>query len=115
MRDLLVEYVDEQTPDEAPPFEYLEHAVQERRRRKYVVSAAVAAVVVVAGILAGIGVPRALHEPAAPETPPTVPAPKALDDGPPPQEFRIGSIRLSAAWRDRGDSGDPGSSTTRRC
>jgi hypothetical protein len=94
MRSPLVEYVDEQTPDEAPPFEYVEQAVRERRRRKYVVSAAVAAVVVVAGIIAGIGVPRALREPVTPEPTPTVPAPKALDDGPPPQELKIGSIRL---------------------
>ncbi|WP_405066019.1 hypothetical protein OG558_30075 [Kribbella sp. NBC_01510] len=94
MRSPLVEYVDKQTPDEAPPFEYVEQAVRERRRRKYVVSAAVAAVVVVAGIIAGIGVPRALREPVTPEPTPTVPAPTALDDGPPPQQFRIGSIRL---------------------
>jgi hypothetical protein len=94
MRSPLVDYVDKQTPDEAPPFEYVEQAVRERRRRKYVASAGVAAVVVVAGIIAGIGVPRALREPVTPEPTPSVPAPKALDDGPPPQEFRIGSIRL---------------------
>ncbi|MEU4193746.1 hypothetical protein AB0E69_17740 [Kribbella sp. NPDC026611] len=94
MRDLLTEYVDEQSPEEAPPFEYVEQAVRERRRRHRVIAGAVAAVVVVAGISAGIGVPRTMREPAAPDDAPTVPVHAALDEGAPPAQFRIGATWL---------------------
>jgi hypothetical protein len=94
MRDLLTDYVDEQTPEEAPPFEYVEQAVRERRRRRRVVAGAVAAVLLVAGVSGAIGVPRTLREPAAPEDTPSAPLRGYLDDGAPPVQFRIGSTLL---------------------
>ena len=89
MRDLLVEYVEARTPEEAPPFEELERAVRERRRRRYVVSAAVAAIVIVAGIAAGVGFPRAEREPTI-----GLDAPRYLVDGPAPQQYKIGTTLI---------------------
>ena len=89
MSDLLVEYVEARTPEEAPPFEEIERAVRERRRRRYVVSAAVAAMVIVAGIAAGLGFPRVESEPTfGPEMP------TYLVDGPAPQQYKIGTTLI---------------------
>lgn len=92
MRDLLTEYVDGQTPDEAPPFEYVEQAARERRRRRYVVAAAIGAVVLITGATFGITRPSATPRPAGPTA--ATSAPNLLDDGPPPQQFKIGSTLL---------------------
>jgi len=94
MRDLLIEYVDEQTPEEAPPFEYVEQAARDRRRRRYVVAAAVGAVVLVTGAAFGIARPTATPRPAGPTPTATTSAPNLLDDGPPPRQFKIGSTLL---------------------
>lgn len=87
MPDPLVEFVDERTPAEAPPFEDVEQAVRERRRRRYVVSAAVAAIV--AGIAAGVGLPRAEPELTFGPEPP-----RFVVDGPAPQQYKIGTTRI---------------------
>jgi len=94
MRDLLVEFVDERTPEEAPPFEYVEQAARERRRRKYVVSAAIATILVVAGAAAVVARPTAAPGPTGPTPTATTTAANPLDDGPPPQQFKIGSTML---------------------
>jgi hypothetical protein len=86
MRDQLVEYVDERTPDEAPPFEELERAARDLRRRRYVVSAAVVAIVIVAGIAGVLGYPRAGTEPTI-----GLEAPKYAVDGPAPQRYKLGT------------------------
>ena len=94
MRDLLTEFVDERTPEEAPPFEYVEQAARERRRRKYVVSAAIATVVVVAGGAAVVGRPSAAPGPSGPTPAITAVAPNPLDEGAPPEQFKIGSTLM---------------------
>ncbi|MFI5692636.1 hypothetical protein ACIA58_12410 [Kribbella sp. NPDC051586] len=86
MRDLLVEYVDARTPDEAPPFEDLERALRERRGRRYIVSAAVAAIVIVAGIAAALGYPKAEPEPTI-----GLELPHYTVDGPAPQRYKLGT------------------------
>lgn len=87
MREALMEYVDELTPAEAPPFEYVERTARQRRHRRRVVLAAVAAVVVViGGVAATVGLPRAGEEPAGPEE-----TTNTLDDGPPPSQFKVGT------------------------
>jgi hypothetical protein len=86
MPDLLVEYVDSLTPDEAPPFEDLERALRERRRRRYVVSAAVAAILVVAGIAAGVGDRRAEPKPTI-----GLELPQYAVDGPALQQYKLGT------------------------
>jgi len=85
----LTEYVTARTPDDAPPIEEVERAVKERRRRRYVVSAAVAAVVIVAGIAAGLGLPRA-------ETEPTIglEMPQYVVDGPAPEHYKLGTTTI---------------------
>jgi hypothetical protein len=88
--DLLVEYVDERTPEEAPPFSDVERVARSRRRRTHVLAAA-AAVVAVAGIaVAAVDRPRAEEEPVAPQVT-TSATPGYLDDGPPPAQFKIGT------------------------
>jgi hypothetical protein len=94
MREVLVEYVDEQTPDEAPPFEYVERAVRARRRRRRVLATAAAMVVVTGAVIATVGQPRAEQEPAGPETTMTTPTPGFLDDGPPPAQFKVGTTLM---------------------
>ncbi|WP_371401644.1 hypothetical protein OHA10_27405 [Kribbella sp. NBC_00662] len=86
MRDRLIEYVAERTPDEAPPFEELERAARDLRRRRYVVSAAVVAIVIVAGIASVLGYPRA-------ETEPTIgfEMPQYSVDGPAPRQYKLGT------------------------
>lgn len=86
MRDLLIEYVEERTPDEAPPFEELERAARDLRRRRYVVSAAVVAMVIVAGIAGVLGYPRAATEPTL-----GLELPKYAVDGPAPQQYKLGT------------------------
>ena len=98
MRELptkvLVEYVDEHTPEEAPPFEHVERAVQARRRRRNVLATAAAVVVVAGAVVATVDLPRAEQEPAGPETTLTTPPPNYLDDGPPPAQFKIGTTLM---------------------
>jgi hypothetical protein len=94
MREVLVEYVDEQTPEEAPPFEYVERAVRVRRRRRNVLATAAAVVAVAGAVVATVDLPRASQEPAGPETTVTTPVRGYLDDGPPPAQFKVGATLL---------------------
>ncbi|TCO51734.1 hypothetical protein EV646_101728 [Kribbella antiqua] len=90
--DLLVEYVDERTPEEAPPFSEVELVARSRRRRRHVLTAA-AAMVAVAGVaVVSIDRPRA-EEPVAPQVTTTA-TPGHLDDGPPPAQFRNGTTLM---------------------
>ena len=88
--DLLIEYVDEQTPGEAPPFEFVEQAVRRQRRTRGLVATAAAVLFVGGAVVATATVPRA-EEPATPPTTPTAPAVGLLDDGPPPKQFKFGN------------------------
>jgi hypothetical protein len=94
--ELLTEYVDEHTPEEARPFEYVEHALRRRRRTRTV--AAVAATI---GVIAGAATVTAVDQRAddSPAVPPTVttsaPTPGSLDVGPPPQQFKQGTTLLT--------------------
>ncbi|WP_328322787.1 hypothetical protein OHA70_28715 [Kribbella sp. NBC_00382] len=93
--DLLTEYVDAHTPEEARPFEYVERALHRRRRTRKV--AAVAAVI---GLVGGAATVTALDRQGAdqsPAVPPTVTTstPSDLDVGPPPQQFKQGTTLLT--------------------
>ncbi|GAA1613232.1 hypothetical protein GCM10009789_79340 [Kribbella sancticallisti] len=91
--ELLTEYVDEQTPDEAPPFEFVERAVR-RQRRTRMLAASVAVVVVAGGAaFAATGLPQA-EEPAGPAQTIATAAVGLLDDGPPPDQFGLGTTVL---------------------
>lgn len=85
--DRLVEYVDEQTPPEPPPFELVQHELGRRRRRRTLVATTAVVVAAVIGGVTATGTLRAGEEPAAP---PSAPTTNVLDDGPPPDRFQIG-------------------------
>jgi hypothetical protein len=95
--DLLIEYVDQHTPEEARPFEYVERALRRRRYRRRLV--AVAAVVGMVGGAATVTAFDRQRADEAPAVPPTVttstPAPGSLDIGPPPQQFKQGTTLLT--------------------
>jgi len=105
--DLLVEYVDEHTPTEVPPFESVERAVRRQRRTRKLLAAAAVLVIAGGAAYAASGVQRA-EEPAGPPATTSTPTPGLLDDGPPPQQFKYGStllildreIEVTAAYRD---------------
>lgn len=89
-RQLLTEYVDEQTPEQAPPFEGVRQGVRRKKRQRGLL--AVAAVVAVATATAlGTTDLRGTDEPAAPVTTPTT---GVLDDGPPPAQFKFGTTLM---------------------
>jgi hypothetical protein len=93
--ELLTQYVDEHTPEEARPFEYVERALRRRRRGRIVV--AVAAVIGVLGGAATVTAVDRQRADQAPAVPPTVTtsAPSDLDVGPPPQQFKQGTTLLT--------------------
>ncbi|GAA0616446.1 hypothetical protein HPO96_00305 [Kribbella sandramycini] len=92
MREQLTEYVDEQTPAEAPPFEYVERAARGRRTRNRLTAAVVAAVVMAAvATFAVVDRPRADQQPVAP---PTEQVKQDFSDGPPPENFRYNSTLM---------------------
>ncbi|TDD53559.1 hypothetical protein E1263_27850 [Kribbella antibiotica] len=115
MRELLTQYVDEQTPEEAPPFEYVERAARGRKIRSRVTAALVTAVVVAGGAtLAVIDQPRAEEAPVAPSTTISIdPTVGLLDDGPPPDSFRygktvmllVGEIQITSVRVSKGQPG----------
>ncbi|WP_405058053.1 hypothetical protein OG474_35675 [Kribbella sp. NBC_01505] len=101
MRELLTRYVNEQTPEEAPPFEYVERAARSRKTRNRLVTALVATAVIAGGAtLAVVDRPRADPAPAAPAAPEQAVITMdvqtgevktgLLDDGPPPDSFKYG-------------------------
>jgi hypothetical protein len=95
MHELLNRYVDEQTPSEAPPFEYVERAARGQKTRNRVTATLVTTVVVAgAAALAVVDRPRADQAPAGPETVVTQPVQGILDDGPPPERFRYGRTEM---------------------
>jgi hypothetical protein len=96
--EVLVEYVDEQTPQEAPPFEYVERAVRARRRRRNLLASAAAVIAVVGAVVATVDLPRAEQEPADVTTTPTL---GYLDDGLPPAQFKVGTTLLVLAGETR--------------
>jgi hypothetical protein len=89
LHELLMEYVDERTPEQAPPFAQVQRVVVRRRRRRSL--AAVAAVALVAGgaAVATLDQPRAEEDPATP--PVSAPVLGVLDDGPPPARYKFGT------------------------
>ena len=91
--ELLIEYVDEQTPEEAPPFEFVERGVRRQRRTRMLVASAAVAVVAVGGAFTANGLNRA-EEPADPPATVSTPTVGLLDDGPPPDKFKIGNAEL---------------------
>ncbi|ADB32109.1 hypothetical protein Kfla_3045 [Kribbella flavida DSM 17836] len=88
--ELLVEYVDQQTPDHAPPFTRVEAVVRRRRRRRNLL--AVAAVVAVA--TAAVATTTDLGSDAEPAAPISTPTAGLLDDGPPPAQFTFGTTLM---------------------
>ncbi|MEV6412860.1 hypothetical protein [Kribbella sp. NPDC051718] len=91
--DLLTEYVDERTPEEARPFEYVERALHRRRRGRIVIAVAAAI-----GVIGGAATVTALNRPRAEDTPTvttSTPAPRDLDVGPPPPQFKQGTTLLT--------------------
>jgi len=114
MHELLNRYVDEQTPSEAPPFEYVERAARGRKTRNRMTAAVVTGVVVAgAATLAVVDRPRADQAPAGPKTTITQPVQGILDDGPPPDRFRYGrtEMLLSAEVRITSVKYDPAQPT----
>lgn len=103
MHELLSRYVDDQTPEEAPPFEYVERAARTRKTRSRVTVAMVTAIFVAGGAaFAVVDRPRADQAPAGPETVITVPPTEGLlDDGPPPTEFKYGRTSMLLAGEAR--------------
>lgn len=91
-KELLVEYVDERTPGEAPPFDLIEQAVGRQRRRRNLLVTATAAIAVAGAVVATADLLRAEEQPVAPQV--ATPVPGNLDDGPPPAEFKVGSTLL---------------------
>jgi hypothetical protein len=94
--DLLTEYVDERTPEEARPFEYVERAMRRRRRsRKVTAVAAMIGLVGGAATFAAVDRQRAEQSPAVPPTVTLTLTLGDLDVGPPPQQFKQGTTLLT--------------------
>lgn len=95
--DLLIEHVDEHTPEEVPPFERIAGAARRRRRsRKLVIAAAVVCGVAGAATFTALDSQRADVVPAGPPTAITsTPIPDSLTMGSPPQQFKQGTTLLT--------------------
>jgi hypothetical protein len=91
LRELLTEYVDERTPEQAPPFTQVQRVVRRQRRRRNLATVAVVALVAGGAAVATLDQPRAEVDPAAPTSAPVL---GALDDGPPPARFKFGTTLL---------------------
>jgi hypothetical protein len=91
--ELLVEYVDEQTPEEAPPFEFVERAVRRQRRSRVLVASMAVAGVALGAAFTATTMNRA-DGPAEPPAKVATPTAGLLDDGPPPEKFKIGAALL---------------------
>lgn len=89
-KEVLTEYVDEHTPDQAPPFEGVRQGVRRRRRHRALLAVAAVVAVATAATLSTSDL-RGTEEPAAPITTPTA---GLLDDGPPPDRFRFGNTLM---------------------
>ncbi|WP_432949948.1 hypothetical protein ACQPXM_17800 [Kribbella sp. CA-253562] len=88
--ELLVEYVDEQTPEQAPPFAGVEQGARRRRRQRNLLAvAAVVAVATVATITT-----QDIQRGAEPSAPISTPTLGVLDDGPPPAQFKFGTTLM---------------------
>ncbi|MFI5708045.1 hypothetical protein [Kribbella sp. NPDC051620] len=91
--DLLTEYVDERTPEEPRPFEYVERALHRRRRGRIVM--AVAATIGVIGGAATVTAVNRQHADESPAVTTTTPATSSMDVGPPPPQFKQGTTLLT--------------------
>ena len=97
--DQLVQYVDQQTPAQAPAFGGVEQVVRRRKRRRNLVVVAVVVLVVAAGGIATANL-RGAGELATPDTasptagPSTEPSVGRVDEGPPPGQFKFGETML---------------------
>ncbi len=89
--ELLVEYVDDQTPEQAPPFTGVERGARRRKRQRNLLAVATVVAVATVATVATQDVQRGA-EPTAPASTPTAPA--ALDDGPPPAQFTFGNTLM---------------------
>ncbi|GAB3820682.1 hypothetical protein [Kribbella italica] len=88
--DLLVEYVDEQTPEQAPPFQGVERGARRRKRQRNLLAVATVVAVATVATVVTQDVQRGA-EPAAPISTPTL---GVLDDGPPPAQFTFGTTLM---------------------
>lgn len=88
--ELLVEYVDEQTPEQAPPFTGVERGARRRKRQRNLLAVATVVAVATVATVATQDVRRGA-EPLAPTSTPTL---GVLDDGPPPAQFKFGGTLM---------------------
>ncbi|MEV6288817.1 hypothetical protein [Kribbella sp. NPDC051770] len=88
--ELLVEYVDEQTPEQAPPFTGVEWGARRRKRQRNLLAVATVVAVATVATVVTHDVQRGA-EPSAPASTPTV---GVLDDGPPPAKFKFGNTLM---------------------
>ncbi|GAB2586225.1 hypothetical protein [Kribbella endophytica] len=88
--DLLVEYVDDQTPEQAPPFTGVERGARRRKRQRNLLAVATVVAVATVATVVTQDVQRGA-EPPAPAGTPTLGVP---DDGPPPAQFKFGSTLM---------------------
>jgi hypothetical protein len=95
LHELLTEYVDERTPEQAPPFTQVQDVVRRQRRRRSLAAVAVVALVAGGAAVATLDLPRSSDDPAEPST--SAPVLGALDDGPPPARFKFGTTQLVLA------------------
>ena len=95
LHELLTEYVDKQTPEQAPPFTQVQQVVRRQRRRRNLATLAVVALVASGAAVATLDLPRSSDEPAEPST--SAPVLGALDDGPPPARFKFGTTLMVLA------------------
>jgi hypothetical protein len=92
LNELLTEYVDERTPEQAPPFTQVQSVVRRQRRRRSLTAIAMTALVVGGVAVATAETQRADDQPATPSQQSTVRG--VLDDGPPPETFKVGTTLL---------------------
>lgn len=97
LHELLTEYVDEQTPEQAPPFAQVERGVRRQRRRRNLATVAVVALLAGGFAVATVDLPRGAEDPATPPTSTSTPVLGVLDDGPPPAKFKFGSTLMVLA------------------
>jgi hypothetical protein len=94
LHELLTEYVDERTPEQAPPFTQVEGVVRRQRRRRNLATVAVVALIAGGVAVATVDLPRSSKDPATPPPSTSAPVLGALDDGPPPAKFKFGTTLL---------------------
>lgn len=94
LHELLTEYVDKQTPEQAPPFTHVERVVRRQRRRRNLTTVAVVALLAGGFAVTTVDRQRGAEDPATPPPSTSAPVLGVLDDGPPPAEFKFGTTLL---------------------